>query len=472
MRKNFLWQVANALSIALINILFVMIMARYIPKEVHGVYAILLVLNNFFFMFSQFGLGAALIQKEEIDKKDINNAFFLNLFIGLLLYILLFFLSGTLSNFFDGKIGIVDIRLLGITLIVSSFSSISLSLLQRDFKFKTIFIINAISYAIGYLGIGVFLAIKGFEIKAFVYAQIVLQILLSIIAYKFVSFKIRSQLFSLKASRFFIKFGKEFTLIRLLSLVSGKIDKLILGKTIALNILANFEKAQYLTFLPPRFLNNLTNGFLFSLFSRIQNDNKKLFSLYASITGLIMLAVLHVSFFMFFVTTLVVELFYGKNWLDINVLVEYFAFAAPFITLTALSDALVRSKNRFIYSIWAKVGFTIGIIVTSLMSLYFPIEKIIIFQIVITIVYAIVMNQICLKILENSFLNFLKSYKGFVISILIFLGFYFILIRFSFNENLIIILSFELVIIVATIIFRTKLFTVEQMQIINKLLRR
>ncbi len=473
MRNKFLWQIANSLTIAVINIVFIMVMARYIPKAVHGEYTILLILNNFLLMFSQFGLGAALVQKESIDKRDVNTAFVINFIIGVVLYAILFVSASHLSAFFENKLEVQDIRLLGLTLILACLGSISLALLQRKFEFRKIFIVNATAYFIGYILIGFALAHYGFEIRAFIYAQLALHVLLSLTAYLLNPFQISFGKFKIKESMFFVKFGKEFTTIRLLSLVSGKIDKLILGKTLPLSFLANFEKAQYLTFLPPRFLGNLINGFLFSLFSRLQSENTKLFTLYSSIIGLVLLLVCHLCFIMLFEATQIIQLFYGELWLDIASLIKLFVFASPFITLAAFSDVLIRSKNRFKYSIRAKIFYLLGIVLSSLSSLYYPIENVIVFQILVTIVYALILNGICVKLLKQSWMNQRFSFKGLFVSLLFFSPFYVLreVLEVSFFETRTSLVLIEIVIILSLIIMRKIFFTRNQLELISKVLR-
>ncbi len=473
MRNKFLWQVANAISRAGINIIFVMIMARYIDKSVHGTYAILFTINSFFFMFSQFGLGSALIQKEVLKKNDVNNAFFLNLFLGVFLYSVLFIFSNSISSFFDGKLDAVDIRLLGLTLIVSCSSAISTSLLQREFRYKNIFVINFIAFFFGYILVGSYLAVKGYGLNAFIFAQLIVQLLLSITSYYFQRFRISIKDFSFKNSFFFLKFGRDFTTIRLLSLISGRIDKLTLGKIIPLQSLAYFEKAQYLTFLPPRFLNDITNGFLFSLFSRVQNDNQKLFSLYASITGLLLFVIAHVVFGFIMLTDFIVTLFYGDQWLDILLFVKIFALAAPFISLATLSDSLIRSKNKFKYSIRSKAVYTLLVFLTSLSSLYLSLEIVVFIQVGISILYAFVMNQICLFLTKKRFVDFVKSYKAFLFSLVLFiigyLGFtYFI----DTDQNFWLLVVFELFIIIISFLLRNKLFSRDQIILFEKFISR
>lgn len=450
-----------------------MVMARYIPKEVHGEYTILLILNNFLLMFSQFGLGAALVQKAEIDKKDINNAFVINSIIGLCLYFILFVVSPYLSSFFESRLNVEDIKLIGLTLILASLGSISLALLQRKFEFKKIFIVNGLAYFVGYIIIGFLLAHFGYEIKAFIYAQLALHLLLSLLSYCLNPFNISFREFNIKDSSFFIKFGKEFTVIRLLSLVSGKIDKLILGKTLPLSFLANFEKAQYLTFLPPRFLGNLTNGFLFSLFSRLQSNNKKLFKLYSSIVGLVLLGVTHICFVMHSEAILIIELFYGAVWLDIDRLIKLFVFASPFITIAAFSDVLIRSKNRFKYSIRAKIFYLLGISLASLSSLYYSIEIVIMAQILVTIIYGFVLNGICIRLLEMKWIDQGYSFRPPLFSLVAFITFnvlkeYTSLVFFNTRYALI---SVELLIISSLFLYRKRLFTQYQLDLMLKILK-
>lgn len=472
MRKGFFWQLANGLSIAAINLLFVMIMARFIPKEIHGTYAILFVINNFFFMFSQFGMGAALVQKKKLEKDDISKAFYLNLLISIVIYGLLFVGSGLISGFFDGKVASEDIRILGVTMLFTSFSAISISLLQREFRFKQIFLINFIAYGIAYLGIGAFMAMNDYGLDAFIYAQLVLQLLLSVVAFAVNPFRLRRVRMSASENSFFLRFGKDFTIIRLLSLTAGKIDKLILGKTVSLESLANFEKAQYLTFLPPRFLNDLTNGFMFSYFSRLQSDDKQLFRFYTVSASLLMLIIVHIAFIFFSLSSMVIDLFYGPVWLDIAIYLKVFVFATPFLALAGLSDALVRAKNRFKLSKYLKVVYIIALVVVTMLSTVLELEYVILLQVVLTVVYGILMNWISLYFMKASHKRFLKFTIPVVVSILIFVLYHIICAMVpGVSDDLISVVIAEVFVVGALLLFNRRIFTDEQRQEIRKLIR-
>ena len=471
-RKGFIWQLANGLTVAAINLLFVMIMARYIPKEIHGVYAILYVINNFFFMFSQFGMGAALIQKAKIDADDIGRAFYLNLLISFGIYLILFLGAGDISGFFDEKVLASDIRLLGITLLFSSFSSISISLLQRAFRYKQVFFINILSFGLAYLVVGTYLAIKTRDLDAFIYAQLVLQLLLSILAFSVHPFKIKPVALKSGRNKYFTRFGRDYTIIQLMSLTAGKIDKLILVKTVSLEALANFEKAQFLTYLPPRFLNDLSNGFMFAYFSRFQSQNKKLFSSYASVSSLLMLLVAHVAFIFYSLSLLVIELFYGPVWLDIEVYVKIFVFASPFLILAGLSDALVRAKNQFKLAKYLKAGYIIALAGVMLLSVWVDLVYVVAMQAGVSILYGILMNSISLKLMERGHYQYLHYVVPVLVSAVLFFAYYLLYIEtFSNSNSLVSLVIAEFVIVLTLLVFNKYIFSSEQRKLILSLIK-
>ena len=74
------------------GILANVILARLLNAEEYGIVAILTVFVNFFQMFTDMGFGAAVIQKKDLSKKDIDNIFSLTVYLGIvLMFVFMFF---------------------------------------------------------------------------------------------------------------------------------------------------------------------------------------------------------------------------------------------------------------------------------------------------------------------------------------------------------------------------------------------
>ncbi len=76
-----------------------LILARFLPVSYIGVFNIANSILSFFTFFSDIGLGAALIQKREIDEHDLSTTFSIQEILALLISIIVFFAAPFFASF-------------------------------------------------------------------------------------------------------------------------------------------------------------------------------------------------------------------------------------------------------------------------------------------------------------------------------------------------------------------------------------
>ena len=87
MRKAILINFTTKYSVAIIQLIINLVLARLISPQEFGVVAIITVFSNFFILFSDMGIGPSIIQMKELRQKDYNNIFSFTFYAGILLMI-------------------------------------------------------------------------------------------------------------------------------------------------------------------------------------------------------------------------------------------------------------------------------------------------------------------------------------------------------------------------------------------------
>ena len=80
-------------------------------------------------VFIDSGLGSALVQKKDADDKDFSTVFFFNITMCSVLYIIVFFLAPLIASFYKMPELTPVVRVSSLTLIISGFKNILISLL-------------------------------------------------------------------------------------------------------------------------------------------------------------------------------------------------------------------------------------------------------------------------------------------------------------------------------------------------------
>ena len=356
-RNAFKWQVLNISLQAVFQIAFIMMSARVLPKEVHGVFAIL---NSFIFVLSitsEGGVSSAIVQRKEINKKHISISFYITMILGLLMFLTIFGFSGVIANFYDEKVTQQQLILASFIFIFKSLGSVSRAFLVRNFEFKQLFIANNLSFFIGNIIVVYILATLGYGIYALIYGYIITQFVQSVIYYLSAkhSFKIY---WAKEEFNHLFYFGSSFMLLKITNFLSSQIDKLLLGKYVSVELLSIYEKGQFISKMPPKYFGNSIDAIMFSSFSKISDPDQK--NTYFSNIALVIIAIMFFfSTFIFFNAELLVQFFLGKNWLDTVPYLKIFAFVMPAMLLARFGDIIVRSENKMFKGIPIKVGLSL-----------------------------------------------------------------------------------------------------------------
>jgi len=166
------WSFIDNFSNIGIQFIIGIILARILSPKEFGLIGMITVFISISQSFIDSGFSNSLIRKNNCTQKDYSTVFYFNLIIGVVFYTLLFFLAVPISNFFNEPKLIEIIRILGIVLIISSFSIIQRAILTKrvDFKLQTkISIISSIVSG----AIAIYMAYSGYGVWSLVWKTIV-----------------------------------------------------------------------------------------------------------------------------------------------------------------------------------------------------------------------------------------------------------------------------------------------------------
>ncbi|MDA7929267.1 oligosaccharide flippase family protein, partial [Akkermansiaceae bacterium] len=140
-----------------------LVLARLLVPEIFGLIAIVSVFVSILNVVADCGFSRALIQRKEIDTRDLDTVFFFNVGISLALYLLLYVVAPLLSNFYNQADLVSITRWLGLSIVFGAFGSVQTALLNREMLFKKLFkvtlpatlVSGGIGVGCAYFGLGV-----------------------------------------------------------------------------------------------------------------------------------------------------------------------------------------------------------------------------------------------------------------------------------------------------------------------------
>ncbi len=236
-----------------------------------GIYTAVIAIQRIISFFTDFGLGAALIQKkQELKQEDITTTFTVQAGISLLIFFLVSLSIGMLAGFL--KLNNEAQRLLLVlvfTIFLSSFKTIPSILLERTLNFGKL-ILPQIIESLAFNVILVAFVLGGNGIDSFSWAFLISS-LIGIPFYYFVSpWKLKIGIY--KDSLAYLKYGLQFQAKNILATVKDDLLTVILIRFLTFTQIGYIGFAQKLAFFAFRYVVDSVTKVTFSAYSRAQNE--------------------------------------------------------------------------------------------------------------------------------------------------------------------------------------------------------
>lgn len=365
------WQALNVFTQVILQLIFIAVLARLISKEAFGVMAIALVVVGFIEIFSQIGIGPALIQKKDPTEEHISAAFAISVSLGALFTILMYIIAPWVAELYDHEPLTKVLRVIGLSFLISSIAIVPKSLIIKEMAFKKLFIAALVAMSIGNILIGIGMAFMGFDLWAYVAALLSQNLIMMVFYWLFKPIKINHK-WDWKIAKELVVYGGGSTLFNFFNYAATKIDTLIVGMLSSQsnitdlgldqsseNIQNNddrwattgiYDRSVYLMGLPITVLGKLSDSVMFSGLSMLQDDLKKLQRAVLSAVYHISLLVIPGTVFLLFFTREITVLFLGDKYEAAVPIVNILFISVTFRSLIKIGDAVVRAvKASYLY---------------------------------------------------------------------------------------------------------------------------
>lgn len=168
--NGMLWQFLQKVSGQLVSFVISVILARILSPSDYGLVALAGMFLGLLGIFSNGGLGPALIQKKEVDEEDYNTMFVTQLVFASILYVIIFFCAPFFASFFktvDNQQLVAVIRVMALTMPLGALAGVQNSVVTKRLMFKWYFYTNFVSLAVS-ATIGLYMAYHGYGAWALV----------------------------------------------------------------------------------------------------------------------------------------------------------------------------------------------------------------------------------------------------------------------------------------------------------------
>lgn len=272
--KGVVWSGFDKFTTLFVQSICGLIIARFVLPHDYGIVGIIFIFISICNTLVDSGFSQVLIRKKTSTDVDYSTIFYLNIFIGILIYVLIFYLSPSLEAFYNIENLSTVSRVAFIVIPINSFSLIQYTLLQKKIDFKQISKINIISVGISAI-VGVFAA----YIMRNVWALVLQNLLYSIIRMALLWCLNKWQpifTFSFQSLKEMFPLSISLLLYSLLSTITNNIYGLIIGKAFSSKELGLYSQAEKLEKIPSESFTDVINKVTFPVLSKLQDDDEQM----------------------------------------------------------------------------------------------------------------------------------------------------------------------------------------------------
>lgn len=385
-----IWSIVQKFGTMAISFISSMVLARLLSPNDYGCIGMLMIFVTISQAFVDGGFASALIQKHSPSQTDLSTVFFWNILLSIVLYIALYLGAPFIANFYDIPLLKNVLRVMGLSLIINSFSIVQVAILQIRLEFKQLAIRDIIANLLSVI-LTIYFAFKGWGVWALVAQILSVGFFKSIILWFSCDWR-PSVSFSTTSFRSLLGFGGYMFLTNILNALGNNVQGLLIGRYATPADMGFYSQSKKLSDVASTGFTSVVEQVAFPVMSGYNADNpnestrflKRYLCLVAYVVAPLML-------FLVLVSKPVITVVYSSKWLPCVPYFNILCIAAIFLSLQAILQSSLaahgESKGLFIITLIKRTveisfmligllsygiyGLLISMIITSIISFFF-----------------------------------------------------------------------------------------------------
>lgn len=353
--KGMVWKFLENIGTQMMQLAIQIVLARLLLPEEYGLVGLLAIFITISDVIIMQGLTTALIQKKDADEVDFSSVFYANLIVSVVLYIILFFISPLIAEFYHEPALKGIMRVLCLNVIIGAVPAVHNAILSRNLEFKKSFYRN-ISNIVTQGIVGISLAYAGFGVWALVFSKISGMLVGTAVLCTTVKWRPKKY-FDLSRIKSLFSFGSKVLGTNLLNTVFDNIHSLIIGRYFTAADLGHYQRGQQIPQLAMGAVEGSLAAVLYPTFSKLQNDITALKNALRRSIKISMFLVLPILFGVFAVSEPLTVFLLTEKWLPSVPYMQLACFVCMFWPLGQRRhalNALGKSGLTFKISLFGK----------------------------------------------------------------------------------------------------------------------
>lgn len=341
---GFKWSAIENVAARGVQFLLGLVLARLLDPSDFGVVGLLTIFITISQTFTEGGVSNALIRKTDKSDADYSTAFYFNVVVGVVCYVILFVISPWVARFFN--VGILSplLKVLGLSVFFNSLFVVPVAKLtsEMNFKWQTIAALIAV-VASG--GTGIALAYLGYGVWALVWQTVIMAFVKSVVLLVYSKW-MPLLVFSRTSFKYLLSFGSKLVASNLLFTIYSQITTILIGKFYSTSDLGYYTRGRQFAGLPVDVFTGVLGKVTFPVLSRLQDNDVELIRVYRKFIRLTSLVCVFGLILLASVAKPLVIVLLTEKWTECVIYLQLFCIALLLDHITRLNLNLLQVKGR------------------------------------------------------------------------------------------------------------------------------
>lgn len=405
--NSVMWSAVERFSVQGIQFILTIIIARLVSPSDYGLIAMLGIFLAIAQTFIDSGFSNALIQKQDRTETDFSTVFYFNIVVGVVVYLLLYLCSPFIASFYnEPKLDLVT-KVVGLNLIISSFSVVQRAKLTIALNFKLQAVASLIAVIISGV-VGVYMAYVGYGVWA-IAVQALLNNFLNTLLLWILTKWMPGICFSWVSFKGLFGFGSKLLLSALLHTIYTNLYSIVIGKKFSATDLGYYNRAYTVAYFPSNNISGIITRAIYPIQCSIQDDDERLrnsflqylrMSAYIIFPLMIGLCVLAKPFVLLVLT---------DKWLPMVPLLQIMCIAYMWDPIMAINHNIVTVRGHSDYFLKAEIIKKVIAVFILITTIPFGLKIMCIGLVLYAFCDIFIMSIYSYKVIQITFLSQMRS---------------------------------------------------------------
>jgi lipopolysaccharide exporter len=320
-------------------------LARMLGPGNFGVYGIGMTVLTFAAFLSGASFSWNLMLLPAVSRDDIRFSFTWQMIAGTLSSVAMYAAAPAIAGFFGDERVESMVQWLALASLLGAASAPATCLLQRDLNFRALGLIQLASYAAGYLGVGVPMALMGYGAHSLAAACVVQSAVTLVAAYAARPHSLRP-LFSHAGGTAALTTGRAVFLTNVVNWLLSNLDRVVIGRVLNTHAVGLYTVAYNLASIPNVLLLGALQPTFLAAGAKFQHDPQRLAQGWLLGLACILVLITPAAVVFALLSEDLVRLLYGAAWMDSAWVLALLFLCLPAWACWGLSTPVLWNTNR------------------------------------------------------------------------------------------------------------------------------